>query len=46
MYIVSWLVVQLGIASQWSMLAVAQRSSQGGSDLLNYYGHGVEDQWL
>ena len=37
-------VVQLVIASQWLMLAVAQRSSQCVSDKLNYYGHGVEDQ--
>ncbi len=33
------------IAGQWSVPAVARRSSQRGSGKLNYYGHGIEDQW-
>ena len=33
------------ITGQWSVPAVARWSSQRGSDKLNKYGHGVEDQW-
>jgi hypothetical protein len=33
------------IAGQWSVLAVARRSSQHGSNKQNQYDHGVEDQW-
>jgi hypothetical protein len=37
--------MQLVVAGQWLMLAVAQRSNQHGSDKLNLYGHGIEDRW-
>jgi hypothetical protein len=33
------------VAGQWSVPAAARQSSQHGSGKLNYYGHGVEDQW-
>ncbi len=42
-----WLLQVKGraIGRRGSVLVVAQRSSQRGSDKLNQYGHGVENQW-
>jgi hypothetical protein len=34
------------IGHHGSMLPVVQQSSQRGSDQINQYGHGVEEQWL